>query len=110
MARNHQKYEYIELAIPRGSLLHQALAADAATSGKSKADVAQMRLADYYQNGSQPRASAQTTRPLPAVSPATQTALRSPGSVAEQQEPEYQPERAAANAAAMLDLDGFNFG
>ena len=60
MARNREKYDYAELAIPRDSALYQALCADAAASGQPLAQIALLRLADYYAH----RQSERRSQPL----------------------------------------------
>lgn len=102
MARNREKYLYLELAILRDSLLFQALLADAAASGKPLAQVAVQRLADYYRTSSRPD-------PAQIIQPPRRTgsliAKEAPSLVSpahEEKEPEYLIEQARANAAAAL--------
>jgi hypothetical protein len=136
MGRNREKYDYAELAIPRDSVLYQALCSDAAASGQPLAQVALLRLADYYAYR-QPEArlqsiairSAQGTPPatipsaparsdttrqstpfLSNVSPATPLIV-SPaietGEAQEEGEPELSADQASRNAAALLAHEGF---
>ncbi len=71
MARNKNKYLYLELAILRDSPLFHALLEDAAASGKPAALVAAQRLADYYRAIDRPGAGrlSPTIPALPATSP-----------------------------------------
>lgn len=129
MPRNTKKYAYLELAIVRESPLWQALQEDAVASGKSVAQVATQRLADYYRPASQQttaqtpplKQSAQPALPLPApfVSvqeiPARIASASEASSIAtgesETPEPTYQAERAKANALAALEaLDAWEPG
>lgn len=83
MARNHDKYNYIEIAVSRDSPLHQALLAESAASGRSLSAVALSWLADHLRMSGQPASSgifappppalprSQFTSPLPVVSSQT---------------------------------------
>lgn len=121
MARNKEKYLYLELAILRGSPLFDALLDDAAASGKPAALVAVQRLADYYRaidwpGVSQPSPTIPTPQaiplPAPSLSPQDMTRRTLP-----QEEPaiadlaeddtkafEYRTEQARANALAALSV------
>ncbi len=126
MARNKNRYAYLELAILRDSPLLQALLVDATASGKPPAQVAVQRLADYYRAGSPPgaaqtslisRASQPTTPLTPSSISAQETSARISlasepfGLLArarEEKEMEYQAEQARANAmAALAALDSW---
>lgn len=63
MARNKDKFEYIEVSIPKESDLYQLLSADANRAAQSLAQIILVRLADYY-SGSQPGAHPQVARPV----------------------------------------------
>jgi hypothetical protein len=104
MARNKQKYAYLELALLRDSPLFQALLTDAAASGKPVAQVAVQRLADYYRTGDR---SAQALPIVQTVRPITFLSANAPSQTVpterEEKEPEYHVDQARANAAAALD-------
>lgn len=63
MARNHDKYDYAELAFLRDSDLYRAISTDAAATGKPIGQIAMLRLADYYAD----RRATPTTGPLPTI-------------------------------------------
>lgn len=48
MPRNKDRFEYIEVSIPKDSDLYRLLAADAKRATQSLAQVMLVRLADYY--------------------------------------------------------------
>lgn len=118
MARNHEKYFYAELAIPRNSAWYPLLVAEAEAKGQPPAQVALERLAASYLNGNQPAnpvivtqvpvASRQLPTPPPAV-PVPRLSIAAPaGSVLNEDDVdlELSEERAASNAAAFLDANG----
>jgi hypothetical protein len=75
MTRNHEKYDYAELAFDRDSALYKALAADAAAIGKPIGQIAMLRLADYYA-GRLVTPSIPTQSVQPVVVPAPELASR----------------------------------
>lgn len=109
MARNWEKYMYVELAIPRNSAWFPLLEAEAAAKGQSLAQVTLERLAAIYLRESQLSGMSRATTILPAVS----TSKASPLNQASEAEPEEEAEphlndhQAANNAAAFLDNGGF---
>lgn len=115
MARNKDRYVYIELAVLRESPLLQQLLADAAASGKPPAQVAVQRLADYYRAGSLPGAShpapeprsSHPTAPLSASPAFSQEASDPNTGENTAPDPAYQAEQARLNALAALDALDF---
>ncbi len=106
MPRNHEKYAYTELAIPRNSVWFPLLAAEAEAKGQPLAQVALERLAASYLTASAlgPTAS----RPLPAPWPP----MLGPAAAAAPEDDsdlELDEQRAASNAAAFLDNNGSGF-
>ena len=105
MPRNHEKYFYAELAIPRNSAWYPLLVAEAEAKGLPLAQVALERLAATYFIANSPSGVLSTTRPLvprqsPVVGPATEAELE------DDEDLELNEERAANNAAAFLDNNG----
>lgn len=135
MARNHEKYDYAELAFLRNSDLYRALQADAAASGQPIGVVAMLRLADYYAGrriepstgslpplASQPMQSSEqrreqpvrTTdpmiRPVAPLSPPAPPPMPTLGQAVEEQsedipDPELNEDQARNNIAAFLSGD-----
>lgn len=104
MARNHEKYVYAELAIPRNSAWYLLLVAEAEAKGLPLSQVALERLAATYLTKAQSGTPAPpTSKQLAAQSasgPAAEAALE------DDTDPELSAERAANNAAAFLDNNG----
>lgn len=121
MARNHEKYVYAELAIPRNSAWYPLLVAEAETKGQPLSQVALERLAASYLTGNQaanavmvtpvPAASKQLSSPSPARPAPKLTVARPAIEVPDDDDVELElsEERAASNAAAFLDANGGGF-
>lgn len=118
MARNHEKYLYAELAIPRNSAWYPLLVAEAEAKGLPLTQVALERLAASYLMGHQAAHTVMVT-PVPATGrqlPSSVPALPAPKLTAARPAPsapddddvdlELSEERAANNAAAFLDANG----
>lgn len=115
MARNHEKYVYAEMAIPRNSAWYPLLVAEAEAKGLPLAQVALERLAASYLLGSQ-LTSAVTVAPVSVVPRQLAPAPKPPAvGTAIEALPEgdenvtLSEERAASNAAAFLDSNGEGF-
>lgn len=121
MARNHEKYLYAELAIPRNSAWYPLLVAEAEAKGLPPAQVALERLAASYLIGNQPvnpvlvtptqTASRQLLSPPPALPAPKLSVVVQTGSIPDEDniDLELSEERAASNAAAFLDSNGGGF-
>lgn len=123
MARNHEKYVYAELSIPRNSAWYPLLLAEAEAKGLPLAQVALERLAASYLSTSQAANSVVVT-PVPAT-PTGQLAALAPVpqtpklSIIEptievpddddDADLELNEKRAARNAAAFLEVNGGGF-
>lgn len=120
MARNHEKYVYAELAIPRNSAWYPLLAAEAEAKGLPLSQIALERLAASYLTGNQvaptavvpsvPAAGRQlsTLPPAPAV-PKPSRIETTGNPVDDDDELELSEERAARNAVAFLEVNGGGF-
>ncbi|SRR5258707_8606395 len=108
MARNWEKYMYVELAIPRNSAWYPLLEAEAAAKGLPLAQIALERLAVAYLDGGHTASTPGTAR---SQAPASLTPGSSRSGTAlpagEEAEPQLSEEQAAHNAAAFLDNGGF---
>lgn len=118
MARNHEKYLYAELAIPRNSAWYPLLVAEAEAKGLPPAQVALERLAASYLTGNSPASAVMVTpvpvasRQLPSPPPAPKLTVAAPaGGILDKDDAdlELSEERAASNAAAFLDASGGGF-
>ncbi|HEY0756319.1 MAG TPA: hypothetical protein VGD98_20355 [Ktedonobacteraceae bacterium] len=104
MARNWEKYMYVELAIPRNSAWFPLLEAEAAAKGQPLAQVTLEKLAASYLRGNL-AASASLSNKLNHLSPAQQSQLVD-SEFADDIEPQLSEEQAAHNAASFLDNGG----
>jgi hypothetical protein len=121
MARNHEKYLYAELAIPRNSAWYPLLVAEAEAKGLPLAQVALERLAASYLTGNStanPVMVTQVSAPgrqllsTPPALPAPKRTVAAPaGGIPDEDDVdlELSEERAASNAAAFLDANGGGF-
>ena len=123
MARNHEKYVYAELSIPRNSAWYPLLLAEAEAKGLPLAQVALERLAASYLSANQATNSvvvtpvpATPTGQLVALAPVPQTpkppAVEPAIEVSDDDEDvdlELNEQRAARNAAAFLEANGGGF-
>lgn len=109
MARNWEKYMYVELAIPRSSAWFPLLEAEAAAKGQTLAQVALERLANIYLRESPLSAMSRASTSLPATSSTPKASLLGqPGAadLEDEAEPQLNDSQAANNAAAFLDNGG----
>ncbi|HEX7737678.1 MAG TPA: hypothetical protein VF458_22705 [Ktedonobacteraceae bacterium] len=109
MARNWEKYMYVELAIPRSSAWFPLLEAEAEAKGQTLAQVALERLANIYLRENRLSAMSRASTSLPATSSTPKTQLSQPGAadLEDEAEPHLNDNQAANNAAAFLDNGGF---
>jgi hypothetical protein len=102
MARNWEKYMYVELAMLRSSAWYPLLEAEAAVKGQPLAQIVLEHLATFYLNQ-----AAMAGRPLtqPPLASKTGQAVAAPAN--EEPEPQLSEEQATTNAATFLDNVGF---
>jgi hypothetical protein len=97
VARNRLRNLYITVGIPKDSHLYHALCTDASETGLSLAQLATVRLADWYRHG----ATSSSTHHDDALAGQSCTPAEADSSVT--QEAELQQRAAAAAAAWLLD-------
>lgn len=111
MGRNHEKYVYAELAIPRHSAWYPLLLAEAEAKGLPIAQVALERLAaSYLTNKQETRAT--VTAPVvsgQATPQRPEARFVSAAPFEDNADLEWSEERAASNALAFLDQNGAGF-
>lgn len=100
MTRNRLRNLYITIGIPKDSHLYHALCADASETGLSLAQLATVRLADWYRHGAASPLS-HDERAIPGQPSTTSTTTEAESSVT--QEAELQRRAAAAAAAWLVD-------